>query len=310
MAGGNSSGHAPPTRPREDKTRKRKRNGGAPTGAGGRPRRLAVNAVKSRIRDLDRQLLGLGPRAAALPANVRVNHERELVALRAQLDDNARDARRRRRIKRYHMVRFFERKKAAKLLKRAEKEREEGKASGAPEEVMKRLEEAVERARVDLNYAMYSPLEWKYCALWPKAKNEDGDQGDANDEHVAENEEGDKTEKHVGDVQHSTVDEPVTKGDPVMWERVRKATEEGQKALEKLRDSTTSTVSIIGNVSQKPQLRQSKEPKSSQKPEPSSGRRNDNGIRKVGLDLTDGQHRGKRSQGDQDDEESDGGFFE
>jgi len=300
-------GHAAPSpRPRPDAPRKRKRNRAAPYTANGRPHKLALHPLKTRIRDLERQL----GRRAGLPANVRVDREREVVALRARLADTAAEARRRRRIARYHMVRFFERKKAARVLRRAEKECEEARAGAAEEDVRRRLEERVCRARVDFNYAVYSPLEWKYCALWPKVK-EDGGEAEGKDESGAENEEASKMEEDVGDKQHSTASEPATRGDPVMWERVRIATEEGQKALEALRDSTTSTIAPSGGVSQKSQPKEPKEPKSEQKRKPREETTNEKSIsRKAKLELEHRKHPDRQNQKDRSDEESDGGFFE
>jgi len=298
---------APSTQPRPDNLRKRKRNRAAPYTSNGRPHKLALHPLKARIRDLDRLLR----HGAGLPANVRVDREREVVALRARLADTVQEARRRRRIARYHMVRFFERKKAARVLRRAEREREEARAGGAEEVVLRRLEERVRRARVDFNYAVYSPLEWKYCALWPKAKKEDGDEAEGKDEYGAEDEEVCNMEEDVGDEQHSAVSEPATRGDPVMWERVRKATEEGQKALEALRDSTTSTIAPSDSVSQKSQPKEPKEPKSEQKRKPSERTTNEKSVsKKAKLELRDRKYPDRQNQNDQSDEESDGGFFE
>jgi hypothetical protein len=131
-------------------------------------------------------------------------------------------------IKKYHMVRFFDRKKAERRLKRLEKQVREvdmddgqhrSKDTGEREAKRRKLDEQVLRARVDLSYAVYAPLTWKYCALFPKRK--DGE-GDALDNGEYGEEDGEKQRN---------------RGDPVMWERVKKAMEEGNQALEALRDS-------------------------------------------------------------------------
>jgi hypothetical protein len=287
----------PQQQPQQQRRRPRQRSVAKP----------AVHTLKTRLRDLERGLRG----AAALPANVRITHEREAAALRASVADAARQARRRKRVARYHMVRFFERKKAAKALRRAEKECAEAGAGGAGEEVLRRLDERVRRARVDLNYAVYSPLEWKYCALWPKVKREGAGEAEGKGEDGAEDEEARDMEEDVGDEQHNTVSEPPARGDPVMWERVRKATEEGQKALERLRDSSTSNTTSSGGVAQKSQPREPKEPKSERKRKPNERTADEKSVnKKTKLEPRNKKHLDRQNQEDQNDEESDGGFFE
>jgi hypothetical protein len=212
--------------------RKRKRNREAPFTTNARPKKNAVNPIKSRIRDLERQLRRTSD--TKLPANVRVNHERELAALKVQLEDTEKEARRQKYISRYHMVRFFERKKAEKNLRRLEKEvkviRERFEAGDAEWVEVQSVEARRDSAKVDLNYAIYSPLFWRYCALWPKEKKK-GEVDGAGEE--GGNEGGDGEEDPANRGEGAKQD----RGDAVMWERVKKATEEGQKALERLRDA-------------------------------------------------------------------------
>ena len=63
----------------------------------------SVNAVKKRIRDVTRRL----ERAQDLPANVRVEDERALVAYQQELAAAEAEKQRQKMIKKYHMVRFF-----------------------------------------------------------------------------------------------------------------------------------------------------------------------------------------------------------
>ena len=77
------------------------------------PSNTTINPLKKRRRDLQRLL---SRSAETLPADIRVNHERELAACEAEIEAAKNAAERSRMIKKYHMVRFFERKKATRLL--------------------------------------------------------------------------------------------------------------------------------------------------------------------------------------------------
>lgn len=67
------------------------------------PQKYAVNSLKKRIRDLERQLRHVD----TLPADVRVERERELQAKKNELGRNQEGRRRAAMIRKYHMVRFF-----------------------------------------------------------------------------------------------------------------------------------------------------------------------------------------------------------
>src|SRR5215469_6698922 len=212
--------------------RKRKRSGPYPS-KNARPKKYAVNPLKSRIRDLERQL----SRVERLPADLRIAKERELVALQHELADTEREKNKSEMVKKYHMVRFFDRRKAERRLKMLEKQLREvdmddgqhrSKDAGEREAKRRKLDEQVLRARVDLSYAVYAPLTWKYCALFPKRKDGEGDALDKGEDGGLNKSEGEED----GEEQRS-------RGDPMMWERVKKAMEEGKQALEALRESAT-----------------------------------------------------------------------
>lgn len=258
----------------------------------GRPKKLAVNPIKSRIRDLERQL---GRVDNKLPANVRVNHERELAALRSRLVDTEKEKRRGKMVERYHMVRFFERKKAEKNLKRLERKlRESGE--GELEEV----QGMVERARVDLNYTMFSPLVWRYCALWPKEKK-----GRGGDAPTAEG--MDKIEEQKQGTSGEKGEDSALHGDPAMWERVKKATEEGQKALERLRDATDWRDPADGEVIKK---RQQTKLNYKRDGEGTPAMKDEYPKKKARPKSDSKQSFSKQGEGANSDAESDGGFFE
>ena len=164
-----------------------------------------------------------------MPADIRIAKERELAALKYELTETERQKNRSKMVKKYHMVRFFDRRKAERRLKKLEKQLKEANVDGEQhhnedlgerEAKRRRLDEQVLRAKVDLSYAVYAPLMWKYCALFPKM--EDGEE-DALDKGEEDGE------------------EQRNRGDPVMWERVKKAMEEGKQALEALREGVTQS---------------------------------------------------------------------
>jgi len=108
-------------------------------------------------------------------------------------------------ISRYHHVRFFDRKKAMRILKRLKKEY----AAEGDGEKKHMLEKKVHDAEVDVNYAIYYPLMKPYTAMYPKSRV--GQSDDQESEAQAKS--------------NSEVDGP--KGDKDMWRAVEKATEEG-----------------------------------------------------------------------------------
>ncbi|KAH6682043.1 hypothetical protein B0J14DRAFT_501986 [Halenospora varia] len=127
----------------------------------------SVNAIKKHIRDISRRL----ERAEDLPANVRIEDERALAGYRQELVEAEAEKTRQKMIKRYHMVRFFERQKATRAVKRIRKQL---LASESAEEV-EILKSKMHEAEVDLNYTQYSPLSEIYVSLWPQKKDvEDG----------------------------------------------------------------------------------------------------------------------------------------
>lgn len=115
--------------------------------------------IKKKIRDLERLLKKDG-----LQASKRVELERAVAALNSQLEEaDARD-KERKNAKRYHMVRFFERKKAMRRLKQAAKEMEEG-AEGADEKLRK--------CEMDWYYTLLFPVSEKYVAIFVSEEKND-----------------------------------------------------------------------------------------------------------------------------------------
>ncbi|CCF57835.1 hypothetical protein KAFR_0D01880 [Kazachstania africana CBS 2517] len=115
-----------------------------------------ANKIKKRIRDLERLL---SKKKDILPHTVIIEKERILQALRLELESAVLKQKAKKNASKYHMVRFFERKKAmrkySQSLKKLEKE---------PNEENKK--DLLER-KIDLCYVVNFPKIEKYIALYP-----------------------------------------------------------------------------------------------------------------------------------------------
>ncbi|KAF2275472.1 uncharacterized protein EI97DRAFT_76282 [Westerdykella ornata] len=236
----------------------------------------SISELKSRIRDLRRLLdhVESDPKAR-MPANVRIERERELEACQHELEEKtaaAQDAERRRHmISKYHHIRFFDRQKATRILKRLRRQlaTETDATEGADETPERRkLLREIHDAEVAVNYAIYYPLMKRYIALYPKSKRE------------MKNTDGESNTQEGNS-------ENTAKGDPEMWAAVERAMEEG--TLDKLRNSDD------GSAGRRP-LPKTKSHGTTKK----SAREN---AKKTAQP--------KQPQiGEQEDDDSDGGFFE
>ncbi|KUJ21038.1 uncharacterized protein LY89DRAFT_778665 [Mollisia scopiformis] len=119
----------------------------------------SVNAIKKKIRDVSRRL----ERSENVPADVRVQDERALATYEQELAEAEAEKVRQKMIKKYHMVRFFERQKATRLLKRLRKRLIEADST----EEVETLKTQMYVAEVDLNYTQYCPLSLPYVSLYP-----------------------------------------------------------------------------------------------------------------------------------------------
>ncbi|KFZ12264.1 hypothetical protein V502_07183 [Pseudogymnoascus sp. VKM F-4520 (FW-2644)] len=126
----------------------------------------SVNAVKKRIRDVTRLL----SRSEDLPADVRLENERALAAYQQELNAADEEKTRQRMIKKYHMVRFFERQKATRTLKKLKKRLLEATTAEDVEDIKSQMH----IAEVDLNYAHSYPLNERYISLYPPKGAEEG----------------------------------------------------------------------------------------------------------------------------------------
>lgn len=159
-----------------------------------------------------------------------------------------------------------------RILKRLKKE-----LSALEDESQKtQLQQRIHNTEVDVNYAVYYPLMKPYSSLYPKSKNRK----------TSDSEEAEDT----GEDSKNSAEIDGPKGDVNMWRTVEKAMEDG--TLEKLRYSKDAVPAEPPK--KKPKAKESKKPKPEGK-----------------MDKSQEKASGSKSYAAQEeDEESDGGFFE
>ncbi|KAJ5888235.1 rRNA-processing protein efg1 [Penicillium taxi] len=166
----------------------------------------SVNDLKKRIRDVTR-LLAKGK----LPADARVVQERALEGYQRDLAEETARRERSQKIKKYHFVRFLDRKTASKQLKlfiRQEKEKD------LDSDQTSHLQQKIHAARVNLNYTVYYPLTEKYISLYPKSQE--------------------KADNKAGKESESAQTPDKTDVKPPLWSVVEKCMKEG--TLDQLRE--------------------------------------------------------------------------
>ncbi|KAK1980474.1 hypothetical protein LZ30DRAFT_723110 [Colletotrichum cereale] len=182
-----------------------------------------TNWNKTRARAI-RRLLQSGKE---LPSTKRNELEQELEALQERVEEHDFRKRRSNMIQKYHMVRFFERKKAERLLKQLRKKLQQ---TEDPEE-KKRLEAEAHVAEVDVAYARFFPLMERYESMYPNKdkKAEDGEQ-------EQEEGDGDKPEADAKPFKQPKALQALHAERPKMWATIEKVLPEGEAALYRLRD--------------------------------------------------------------------------
>jgi hypothetical protein len=221
-----------------------------------------------------------------MSASNRIERERELEACEHELQEKLESSReaeyRKKMIGKYHHIRFFDRQKGARILKKLKKEHE-----AEEDEAKKRdLARRVHNAEVDVNYAIYYPLMKTYSSLYPKSKK-----GKASDSDEA-------MEEDTDDKANREVDGP--KGDLNMWRAVEEAMAEG--TLDALRNSKEGMPAPVPK-------KENKKKEQSQPQQAVKFRE-----KKVEEKLATAKNRRERRalgvQAQEEAEESDGGFFE
>lgn len=294
---------------------------------------VSVNELKRRIRDVKRLL-----NKKDLPADVRVVQERALAGYQKDLEDELARRKRSEMIKKYHFVRFLERKAATKELKRLLRKEQEISKSSSPtkEEDLKRLAPLIHTARVNLNYTIYHPLTEKYISLYPTEKkkekkekkqqksSENQQNGDRSSASDAESDCGDKDRSEsqqpqdaLSGISDLLICEPSNEKPP-MWYVVEKCMKDN--TLDLLREGKLDTGLGKGGREQKGSS--SGDGKDASKSQPAKDRQQSSSRDKKGKQQEKsnskaekkkkGSKKGKEDveMRDADEDESDGGFFE
>ncbi|KAL9111873.1 MAG: hypothetical protein Q9227_003723 [Pyrenula ochraceoflavens] len=189
-----------------------------------------------------------------MPPDVRQEKERELAAVRLDIETGVEKKDRSAMIKRYHFVRFLEKQKAEKMLKRLTKEvstLQEQLSHAVEEDHREKLnhklmsaQEQAETALIDVKYAQYAPLCEQYISLYPKfqlRRRSRISRGNGNPRSLA-SEEPDQNEQamQIKDKDPGSEKSAFTRDQkPALWHEVAKYTRAGttgQKGLEMLRD--------------------------------------------------------------------------
>ncbi|SCU86493.1 LAFA_0E01112g1_1 [Lachancea sp. 'fantastica'] len=118
------------------------------------------NKIKKKIRDIERLLQ---KKKDVLPDTVLIEKERSLEALRFELKNAELRVKVQQNAKKYHMVRFFERKKALRRYKQAVKNNDQNE---------------IQEKAAELCYVVNFPKTEKYIALYPTNENGQDDEED------------------------------------------------------------------------------------------------------------------------------------
>ncbi|KAH8423273.1 Efg1 domain-containing protein [Aspergillus melleus] len=311
-------------RDRSDARPKRKDRDGADDAARARkkiqmPRKEtnypSVNELKKRIRDVKRLL-----NKVDLPADARIVQERALAGYEKDLEDENNRRDRSKMIKKYHFVRFLDRKTATKDVNRLLRREKALSESSDPATSKKtKLAQKIHIARVNLNYTIYYPLTEKYVALYAKVKKEkESATADSSSKDDAAEDSGDDAGFKA--IHASAADKPA------LWHTVEKCMKDG--TLDLLRDGKLSSASPSREEGSGQQQQQQKSSSSSRQSEKNKNTAKSNNNKKTDSkkDKTPktsnrGAAANKKTErasskvvvhenNDDDDDASDGGFFE
>ncbi|PKY06530.1 hypothetical protein P168DRAFT_325388 [Aspergillus campestris IBT 28561] len=238
----------------------------------------SVNELKKRIRDAKRLL-----NKPDLPVEARIVQERALKGYEQDLEDETKRRERSAMIKKYHFVRFLDRKTATKDIKSLQAQQKTLTESSNPTAAAA-LEQELYIAQVNLNYTIYYPLAEKYIALYATQQKKKKSADD------------DDTSKTVYKPVHATAAEK-----PPMWHVVEKCMKEG--TLDRLREGKLGADGSSARVEK--EGRKEKETKA--RKEKSGGGASGKAADRAGSRRRDVP---VPVVPEEQDEESDGGFFE
>ncbi|KAG6223077.1 hypothetical protein E4U34_001074 [Claviceps purpurea] len=183
--------------------------------------------AKKRIRTIARLL----QRNTDLPAHVQNDLQRELATLKTTVADKSIHKRRSAMISKYHMVRFFERKKASRLVKQLKRKIEQSPDSDDVENLKRQLH----IAEVDEAYTIYHPHLEPYRSLYGNVKADSKGRQDGEDSEEAEEE-----AKNDAPIAKKALDAER----PSMWSVVEKTMKQGLEALQQLRERRPDDLSV------------------------------------------------------------------
>ncbi|KAI1752374.1 hypothetical protein F4782DRAFT_501608 [Xylaria castorea] len=236
----------------------------------------SINWLKKRARTIERRL----NREDSLPANVKHELEKELDHHKQKLDDLVDGKNRSAMITKYHMVRFFERKKADRLAKQIRTQLE----TITDEEERKRLQADLHIAEVDALYAKYFPHRERYISLYPVSS---------------------LYQKGAKAEDASAAARSLHTERPPLWDTIQEVSKKGVRALVQIQERK----SAVDSKSKPSQARPLKHSSTARAGQP-------NARSSSTLELT-GRHEAKGNRGELPEspdsgggDESDGGFFE
>ncbi|POS87097.1 hypothetical protein EPUL_001310 [Erysiphe pulchra] len=147
----------------------KKRRMQEPTSYKGKSSPSSINAIKKKLRDVNRRL----SRSDTISAEMRIEFERARDAYHLELNAIIAEKLRQRMIKKYHMpetnthtLTLTERQKANRALKRIRKLMLTENSNDEEQSLEAKLHEA----EVDLNYTLFHPLSETYISLYPRNK--------------------------------------------------------------------------------------------------------------------------------------------
>ncbi|KAL4925609.1 Efg1 domain-containing protein [Aspergillus undulatus] len=193
----------------------------------------SINDLKRRIRDSKRLL-----NKPDLPADKRIIQERALAGYEKELADEERRRERSRMIKKYHFVRFLDRKTATKEVTKLTKKHAELSADETLDDQTKqrklaKLDAHLHTAKVNLNYTIYYPLTEKYVSIYAEKKKGGGSRGhidgteDSDDETQTRNQAKNASGRRPSASSSTNASTTPGSGSQAMWLAVQKCMEEG-----------------------------------------------------------------------------------
>ncbi|KAJ5944686.1 hypothetical protein N7516_004854 [Penicillium verrucosum] len=248
----------------------------------------SINDLKKRIRDAKRLLNKMD-----LSADARILQERALAGYEQDLADETTRRERSSLIKKYHFVRFLDRKTATKELNRLTR-REKDEDLDPKQKA--RLAAKIHTCQVNLNYTIYYPLTEKYISIYPSGKP------DATDP---------KSELQTQETKSNDAKPP-------MWSVVEKCMEEKTLDLlregklhinangEKIQASSSGTTTVTDTHTEKSKKGEQQKEKHVSKGDKKSSKKE----KAARSERAPKKHEASEPANAEDQDDSDGGFFE